>query len=239
MRDTEVAHAARALREVLSDGVGAATDKVGRERLFAWVYDNNQWGRSPTGRRFHSDSPGEEASSYQAFVSEFVRDRGVKRVVDLGCGDFVNADAIAFGDAHYTGVDIYDELIAENSRRHGDDRNAFVVADLVEDELPDGDLCLVAAVLYLMSHVDAQRVLAKLRKYRYVLITDGQPALPLEQRRNVDKQTDKYTRRDYYGTGFYLELPPFSLDVEVVHEYPLATGEVMRTVLIEHREAGA
>lgn len=162
----------------------------------------------------------------------------MKRVVDLGCGDYVNAGAIDLGDAHYTGVDIYDQLIAENNRRHGDDRHEFVVADLVDDELPDGDLCLVTAVLYLMSRVDAERVLAKLRRYRYVLITDGQPDLPLEERRNVDKPTDKYTRRDYYGSGFYLELPPFSLDLKVVHEYLLTTGEVMRTVLIENPEAG-
>lgn len=239
MTDAEVSHAAGALREVLSDGIGAATDKEGRERLFAWVYDNNQWGKSPSGERFYSDSPEELAASYRSFVSGFVRDRGVRRVVDLGCGDFVNAGAIDLGDAHYTGVDIYHELIAENNRRHGDDRHEFVVADLVDDELPDGDLCLVTAVLYLMSHADAQRVLAKLRKYRYVLVTDGQPDLPPERRRNVDKPTDKYTRRDYYGNGFYLELPPFSLDLQVVHKYPLPSGEVMRTVLIENQGAGA
>lgn len=238
MTHAEISHVADGLREVLSDGIGAVADKAGRERLFAWVYDNNQWGRSPTGERFSSDSPEEQAASYRSFVSRFIRDRGVKRVVDLGCGDYVNAGAIDLGAAHYTGVDIYDQLIAENKRRHGDDRHEFVVADLVDDELPDGDLCLVTAVLYLMSRVDAERALAKLRRYRYVLITDGQPDLPLEERRNVDKPTDKYTRRDYYGNGFYLELPPFSLDLEVVHEYLLTTGEVMRTVLIENPEAG-
>jgi perosamine synthetase len=239
MTDAEVSHAAGALREVFSDGIGAVTDKAGRERLFAWVYDNNQWGRSPTGERFYSDSPEKQAASYRRFVADFVRERGVKRVVDLGCGDFVNAGAIDIGDAHYTGVDIYDELIAENNRRHGDDRHEFVVADLVDDELPDGDLCLVTAVLYLMSHADVQRVLAKLRKYRYVLVTDGQPDQPPQRHRNIDKPTDKYTRRDYYGNGFYLELPPFEVELEVVHEYPLVTGEVMRTVLIANPGAGA
>jgi SAM-dependent methyltransferase len=233
MSEAEQQHAAAALQEVLSEGVGAASDRHERERLFAWVYDNNQWGKSPTGERFYSDSPEELTASYRAYVSDFIRSHNVRRVVDLGCGDFIIAGGIDLGDVHYIGLDIYDELIAENNRRYGDDRHEFVVADLVDDDLPDGDLCLVSSVLYLMSHADAQKVLAKLRKYPYLLITDGQPDLPPEQHRNVDKPTDKYTRRDYYGTGFYLELPPFSLDLDVVHEYRLPSGEVMRTVLIE------
>jgi perosamine synthetase len=234
MSQAEQEHATQALRDVLSVGVGAAANRAERAQLFAWVYDNNQWGRSPNGDRFYSDSPQALAASYREYVARFVRDHGVRTVVDLGCGDHANAAAIDLGDAYYIGVDIYDELITENNRRFGDDQHEFLVADIVDDELPDGDLCLLSAVLYLMSHADAQKVLAKVRKYPHVLITDGQPDLAPGQRRNVDKPTDKYTRRDYYGTGFYLELPPFDLDLRVVHEYRLPTGEVMRTVLIDN-----
>jgi hypothetical protein len=65
------------------------------------------------------------------------------------------------------------------------------------------------------------------------LITDGQADIPAAERGNIDKPTDKYTPRDYYGNGFYLELPPFNLDLEVVCEYRIPSGEVLRTVLIE------
>jgi hypothetical protein len=107
------------------------------------------------------------------------------------------------------------------------------VRDLVDDDLPPGDICLITMTLYLMSHADVLRVLPKLKQYRYVLITDGQPATAGEPQ-NLDKPTDKYTRRDYYSSGFYLELAPFNLQIEVVNEYTLSNGELMRTVLLKN-----
>jgi SAM-dependent methyltransferase len=164
-------------------------------------------------------------------VSEFIAAHAVESVVDLGCGDFEAARAIDFGPARYVGLDIYSELVAHNRALYGSDRYKFVHADIVEDELPEGQLCLVALTLYIMSFADVHRVLEKLRPYELVLITDGQPELDPAARRNIDKPTDKYTRQDYFGNGFWLELEPFSLPVEVVHDYVLASSEHIRTVL--------
>jgi hypothetical protein len=75
-----------------------------------------------------------------------------------------------------------------------------------------------------------------LHKYDLVLITDGQPELDTGARRNIDKPTDKYTRQDYFGNGFWLELEPFSLPVEEVHDYVLPSGEHIRTVLWRPKE---
>jgi SAM-dependent methyltransferase len=204
-----------------------------REAMFGYVYENNQWGRSPGGRKYYSDSPPELTEPYRRYVSAFIQDHAIRRVVDLGCGDFVLASEIDMGDAHYTGVDIYPPLIEDDRTRFGDERHEFLVRDLVEDELPDGDLCLVSMVLYLMCHADVLAVLPKLQKYRYALITDGQAAIAPAERRNIDKPTGKYTPRDYYDNGFYLELPPFNLNLEVVCEYQIPSGEILRTVLIE------
>ncbi|WP_055494455.1 class I SAM-dependent methyltransferase [Streptomyces sp. TP-A0356] len=216
----------------------AASDRPSREKLFGWVYENNQWGRSPDGDRYYSDSPSDLTRPYREFVSSFIREHPeIHRVVDLACGDHKVAAETDLGDTHYTGVDIYDRLIEHNRRRYGDERHEFLVADLVEDELPPGDLCLLSMALYLMSFDDVRAVLAKLRRYRYVLITDGQADIPADQRRNIDKPTGKYTPRDLYGNGFYLELEPFNVSLDVVQEYRIPSGELIRTVLLEHPEA--
>jgi SAM-dependent methyltransferase len=202
-----------------------------REQAFAVVYETNGWGRSPSGARYYSDSPPEASAPYSRFVSTFIAAHDVETVVDLGCGDFEAARAIDFGRARYIGVDIYSELVAHNRELYGTDRCEFVQADIVEDQLPHAQLCLVALTLYIMSFADVYRVLEKLRQYELVLITDGQPQLDAAARRNIDKPTDKYTREDYFGNGFWLELEPFSLPIEVVHDYVLASGEHIRTVL--------
>lgn len=209
-------------------------DRKRREELYAWVYENNQWGRSPSGARYYSDSPPEVTGPYRRYVADFIREHDVRSVVDLGCGDCEVVRGIDMGDVTYVGVDIYEELIRYNREQFGGDRWTFVTADLVEDDLPSGDLCLLSMALYLMSFADAFAVLSKLSAYKWVLITDGQPDLPIAERRNIDKETGKYTPRDLYGNGFYLELEPFSLNVEVVVEYQMPSGEVLRTVLLDN-----
>ncbi len=202
-----------------------------REQLFAAVYETNGWGRSPSGARYYSDSPPEASAAYSRFVGEFLATHDVKTVVDLGCGDFEAAQAIDLGSSRYIGVDIYGDLIDHNRALYGIYGYEFIRADIVEDDLPAGDLCLVALTLYIMSFADVQRVIEKLRQYQFVLITDGQPEIEPVARRNIDKPTDKYTRQDYFENGFWLELEPFSLPVEVVHDYVLTSGEHIRTVL--------
>lgn len=205
-----------------------------RAAVFADVYSRNGWGRAPDGRPYYSDSPAHLTAPLRRLVEAFVRRHAVSSVVDLGCGDFELASGIDFGTADYVGIDIYPELIRFNAERHGSPRHSFQALDIVEDPLPPGDLCMVHTVLYLLSERDVFRVLPKLDQYRYVLVTDGQPDVPPDQRKNIDKPTDKYTRQDYYGTGFYLELPPYNRALEVLLEHPLPSGEVMRTVLLTH-----
>ena len=202
-----------------------------RAAIFAEVYENNQWGSSPTGARYYSDSPPEASDPYSTFVSAFIAKQGISSVVDLCCGDHQAASAIDLGSATYVGVDIYPALIEYDQALYGDEQRSFICADVTEDTLPPGQLALIALALYIMSFDDVMKVLAKLHAYEMVLITDGQPPIAPEQRLNIDKPTDKYTRQDYFGNGFWLELAPFSLPVEVVHEYAIASGEHIRTVL--------
>jgi hypothetical protein len=228
-------------------------DRDERLDVFKNIYENNLWGHPQEGRRYYSHSIPEYTKPFREYISSFIRDHDdVKRVVDLGCGDFVAASGIDFGDAHYVGTDIYAALVEDTSNRFGNERREFVVCDLVEDDLPPGDLCLITMVLFLLSNDEAMAVTKKLRQYRYVLITDGQADIPESERRNIDKKTDKYTRRDYYNNCFYLELPPFNLSLTVVSEYKIPawewlkhrdeegvtpTYEILRTVLIEHPDA--
>lgn len=211
------------------------SDKAERAALYGWVYENNQWGRSPKGAKYYSDSPSALTHPYREYVSGFIRRHpDIKRVVDLACGDFQVSAETDLGDNHYVGVDIYDKLIEHNRALYGDDNHEFLVRDLVVDDLPAGDLCLISMTLYLMSHADVLAILPKLRQYRYVIVTDGQADIPIGERANIDKPTGKYTPRDLFGNGFYLELPPFNLDLQVVCEYQIPSGEIIRTVLVEH-----
>ena len=209
-------------------------NRQNRYKLFENVYENNLWGHSQEGKKYYSDSPPELTKTYRDYVSSFIKKHNIQSVIDLGCGDFEVSRGIDMQGAQYTGVDIYDKLIEYDIEHYGDERHKFMVRDLVEDELPSSELCLITLVLYILSFEEVFSILKKLNQYSYVLITDGQADIPLSERKNIDKKTDKYTRRDYFNNGFYLELPPFNLDVEVVCEYQLPSNELIRTVLLDN-----
>ncbi len=214
-----------------------ADEAAQRADIFADVYENNRWGRSPEGRKYYSDSPDHLTEELRALIEAFVRRHSIETVVDLCCGDFELSSGVDFGDAFYIGADIYPKLIEWNRTNFASDRREFRVLDIVEDALPSGDLCMIHAALYLLSERDLFRILPKLRQYPLVLITDGQPDIAPELRKNFDKPTDRYTRQDYFGAGLWFELEPYNLDLEVLLENTLPSGEIMRTVLLRHDDA--
>lgn len=85
--------------------------------------------------------------------------RGVRRVLDVGCGPGTNT--AHFRHADYVGVDINPEYIESARRRHG--RN-FVVADVTaHPELGERfDCVFVNSFLHHVNDADADRILAHL-----------------------------------------------------------------------------
>ena len=73
--------------------------------------------------------------------------------------------------ASYTGIDIVESVIAHNRQLYGGDNVQFFVRDIIEDELPAADLCLIREVFQHLSNAQIQRVLPKLRAYRYAIVT--------------------------------------------------------------------
>ena len=106
---------------------------------------------------------------------------------------------------------------------------------MVSEHLPSADLCLIRQVFQHLSNRDIMAVLSKLWKYKFVLITDGLPTM-IPVVKNVDKPTDYNNRfNELYGSGLYLEFPPFNVCAEVVLSYSSRNGkEIFRTLLIRN-----
>jgi len=213
------------------------------QEIFADIYRANRWGGD--GGAFHSGtgSSSEHAQRYAAFVNEFVRDRGVRRIVDLGCGDYTVGARLQASGAEYVGVDIVPELVARNEREFGSLRVSFRCLDIIEHELPPGDLCLVRQVLQHLSNEQIARVLRNLDRYRYVLVTEHYPAEAVGVfAPNVDKPCGEDVRT-YDDSAVVLDAPPFCrhvqgpvLDVDAGH-WLVRPGERIRTFLLEHINA--
>ena len=98
---------------------------------------------------------------------------GVRSLVDAPCGDFNWMAGVRLGLDEYVGVDILEELVAENRRRHGGARRRFLCLDIRRDPLPGADCILSRDLLVHLSFADAFRTLQNFKRSgaRYLLTT--------------------------------------------------------------------
>ena len=80
-------------------------------------------------------------------LSALIADLGVKRLLDAPCGDFNWLQHVELDDVDYTGLDIIDDVIAQNKQRYAADNRDFRVADITRDPLPPSDLILCRDLL--------------------------------------------------------------------------------------------
>ncbi len=195
------------------------------EQVFTEIYARNAWGGA-AGEFSSGSGTRSEAivGPYVATIARLAAARGFEggRFVDLGCGDFRVGERLLPLCSSYIGVDVVRGLIEHNTDRFASEKTSFVAIDIVRDPLPPGDVCFIRQVLQHLSNDEIRRILPKLRDYSHVFITEhhpgpGRPVVP-----NIDKVHGADVRAAF-GSGVYLDEPPFSLpkgSLELVLEVP-------------------
>jgi len=87
-----------------------------------------------------------------------------------------------------------------------------------------------------LSNRDTLQVLAKIKKCKFVLITDEVPKV-VRRRDNPDIRAGSGTRANLQG-GLFLENSPFERPLRVVLETDTPQGIILRTVLLDNTVTG-
>lgn len=200
----------RALRDAA--GRYAATLQSS-ERIFTAIYRHNQWGGSAGG-----------ICSGGGSADPLIMDRylGMLRhhallaayheaaFVDLGCGDMLIGQHLIPLCRSYLGVDIVKFLIVRHQAQLGSAAVRFMHLDIINNELPPGDVCFLRQVLQHLSNKQILKILPKLKQYKYVYITEHVPTVAAAGRPNLDKPHGKGIRLDR-NSGVDLTAAPFGL----------------------------
>ncbi|HUR78323.1 MAG TPA: class I SAM-dependent methyltransferase [Acidimicrobiales bacterium] len=167
-----------------------------RRRAFAAIYEQHDWlGGSKSG----PGSDPERTAPYRAIVERFLREHAVRRVLDIGCGDWSTSGLIDWSAVDYTGVDVVGEVVDANQARHAGPGISFRRLDAVDDDLPDADLVLIKEVLQHLPTDDVLALLAKVAQYPYVIV--------------VNDIAHRWRRR-WFGRDRWHPMPPTNTDVE-------------------------
>lgn len=196
-------------------------------QVFESIYAEGLWGRGEDGDLSSGRGSRDHriVEPYVAAVRAFLGALGGRPdVVDLGCGDFNVGSRLRDACGSYVACDIAPSVIERNRTRFADLDVDFRVLDMLDDALPSGDVVFVRQVLQHLSNDQIARVLPKLRRYPWAVITEHRP-----------HGEDFVPNRDIVAgpgirtavrSGVVLEEPPFRL----------ASLETRELCVVEHDE---
>jgi len=177
---------------------------------FSEIYQKNIWG-GKRGEFYSGDGSTEKYSEiYAETIKIFIEENSIKSVVDLGCGDFRVAAKFVSEDLHYTGCDVVPYLVEHLNEKFASEKIEFRCVNIVEDELPDGDLCLIRQVLQHLSNAEIVKVLQNASRYKYLIVTEHYPNPQVKIEPNLDIPHGP-TVRVQYDSAVVLDEEPFNL----------------------------
>jgi SAM-dependent methyltransferase len=122
------------------------SDRRDHGEVFSDIYARDLWrlgGESSSG-------PGSRREHTQRLRIELPRllsRLGIRRLLDIGCGDFNWMRETQLGVDLYIGVDVVFDVVLANRLRYGSARRRFLLRDITRDPLPRADLVLCRDVL--------------------------------------------------------------------------------------------
>jgi len=199
------------------------------EVVFDRVYKEKKWGDK--GGFFSGEgSLPKNTLNYRNYVEKFIKENNIKKVLDLGCGDFRVGKLINWNNAEYIGADVVKSLIYRNNKLYSNKKIKFIKKNIIVNKLPDADLCLIRQVLQHLSNKDIKKIIKKIIKYRYILVTDS---ISINPKKRLNLDIPRGRNRKY---GLYLELPPFNQKSKIVLSYFEKNKKyILRTILLENK----
>ena len=144
---------------------------VNYKNIFIDIYDNNGFGSLES-----KSGPGstlDETQKLRESIKKIIKDKNIKSVVDIPCGDFNWMKEIVFNFENYIGGDIVKKAIDLNNEKYSNSRIKFIEFDILNDEIPTGDLLIVRDVIGHFPIEDGVKILKNIlnSKCKYLLST--------------------------------------------------------------------
>ena len=180
---------------------------LSNQEIFTKIYRENIWGNGEN-NDFNSGPGSHDSEFVDPYINEvcsFLKINKNLIVIDLGCGDFNIGSKIFKYAKKYIAIDIVKDLIERNRKKYKSDKLKFISVDVVIDDIPNGDCLLIKEVLQHLTNNEIKIILAKIKNYKYIFITESEPLFDLLP--NIDKVKGPDCRTDIKSAVLIDEYP--------------------------------
>lgn len=139
--------------------------------IFNFIYENKYWysDESVSG----SGSTLKITSRLREQLEDLVKNKNIKKILDLPCGDHHWMKETRLEGVEYIGGDIVAGLIKKLNENNKDKNKKFIKLDIIKDGLPESDMILVRDCFIHFSNEMVSEALANIKRssIRYMLVT--------------------------------------------------------------------
>lgn len=132
------------------------------DQVFADIYQNNHWKSAES-----ISGKGSEIRQTEVLIKELsklLKERQVRSVLDIPCGDLNWMQKVDLENIDYTGADIVEELINTNAEKYKERTNfKFRVLNLITDPLPKCEMVIVRDCLVHLSYEEIFKAIENLK----------------------------------------------------------------------------
>ena len=129
---------------------------------FTKIYDKKIWGNGSGA----GSSPAYN-KKYMEFLQNYLHDKSIKSVLDIGCGDWQHSQFINWEGINYSGLDVVKSVVDKNNNLYGKENIKFFHMDTTMASIPSKfDLVILKDVL---QHWDDETIITFMDK----LVLDG------------------------------------------------------------------
>jgi 2-polyprenyl-3-methyl-5-hydroxy-6-metoxy-1,4-benzoquinol methylase len=203
-------------------------EKLDLNHTFDYIYLHGLWNEDPN-TPSGTGSAGAWAVGWVALVKDFVAKHDVHSITDIGCGDFNVGSQICAAVEKYNALDVSTEIIRINKERYSSlGQVNFRQANACEDALPVADLATIRQVLQHLTNAQIEAILKNVAGagFKYLLVAEHQPKDDKLVKPNLDMQSQSTKIRLGFGSGIYLDQPPFSRPVRQVAQFDGEGGQL-------------
>ena len=110
------------------------------------------------------------ATAYVEYVKGFIKEQGIRTVLDIGHGDWSMWEKYKFDDVDYLGIDVYDQVTMNLNTIYKTKNRKFESLNVVTEKIPIRDACISKDVLQHLPTNDVIIVLNKIDKFQYLIL---------------------------------------------------------------------
>ena len=209
------------LRSLRAQRANQRIAKLPPSEAFDIIYRNGWWGdrERPSGH----GSYGVWADAFVDVIVKLVEAHGLRRIVDIGCGDFNIGRRIAPKVDSYLGLDVSSFIVERNKNRFFNMENVtFERFNLIERRPPPTDLIIVRQVLLHLTNQQIESALVNLETSdaKWIIVAEDVFRGIRNDSPNTDLPHVSVGTRSNLGSGILLNQPPFKRRVELITSIP-------------------